>query len=73
MDCTAHGVTKSWTRLSDFHFPFQRGNRAGALDLVGTSGAHDAVNSEVTVKRKRSIGHLQIWILPFLKKILEKV
>ena len=20
MDCKAHGVTKSWTRLSDFHF-----------------------------------------------------
>ena len=20
MDCTVHGVTKSWTRLSDFHF-----------------------------------------------------
>ena len=23
MDCTVHGVTKSWTRLSDFHFHFQ--------------------------------------------------
>ena len=22
MDCRAHGVTKSWTRLSDFHFPY---------------------------------------------------
>ena len=22
MDCTVHGVTKSWTRLSDFHFLF---------------------------------------------------
>ena len=21
MDCIVHGVTKSWTRLSDFHFP----------------------------------------------------
>ena len=20
MDCTVHGVAKSWTRLSDFHF-----------------------------------------------------
>ena len=20
MDCIVHGVTKSWTRLSDFHF-----------------------------------------------------
>ena len=22
MDCTVHGVTKSWTQLSDFHFHF---------------------------------------------------
>ena len=22
MNCLVHGVTKSWTRLSDFHFPF---------------------------------------------------
>ena len=81
MDCTVHGVPKSRTRLSSFHFhflnftifhnldrprisqiivyvPFQRGNRTGALDLVGTSGAHDAINLEVTVKRKRSVGHL---------------
>ena len=29
MDCIVHGVTKSWTRLSDFHFSLQswyRGN-----------------------------------------------
>ena len=23
MDCTVHGVAKSWTRLSNFHFHFQ--------------------------------------------------
>ena len=23
MDCIAHGVTESWTQLSDFHFHFQ--------------------------------------------------
>ena len=22
MDCVVHGVSKSWTRLSDFHIPF---------------------------------------------------
>ena len=22
MDCIVHGVTKSWTRLSDFHYQF---------------------------------------------------
>ena len=26
MDCTVHGVTKSWTRLSDFHFIFSNSN-----------------------------------------------
>ena len=23
MDCIVHGIAKSWTRLSDFHFHFQ--------------------------------------------------
>ena len=23
MDCVVHGVAKSWTRLSDFHFHFR--------------------------------------------------
>ena len=23
MDCIVHGITKSWTQLSDFHFHFQ--------------------------------------------------
>ena len=26
MDCVVHGVTKSWTRLSDFHFITDLGN-----------------------------------------------
>ena len=25
MDCIVHGVSKSWTRLSDFHFHFHAG------------------------------------------------
>ena len=25
MDCIVHGITKSWTPLSDFHFGCQRG------------------------------------------------
>ena len=25
MDCIAHGVTKSWTQLKDFHFHFTHG------------------------------------------------
>ena len=28
MDCIVHGVTKSWTQLSDFHFTAtERGNQ----------------------------------------------
>ena len=48
MDCTVHGVTKSWTRLSDFHFsslPFPGGSdskesacSAGDLALIPGSG-----------------------------------
>ena len=44
MDCTVHGVTKSWTRLSDLHFsslPFPGGSdskesacSAGDLALI---------------------------------------
>ena len=30
MDCTVHGVTKSWTRLSDFHFTHSN-TRLGSL------------------------------------------
>ena len=26
MDCVVHGVTKSWARLSDFHFHFTLGD-----------------------------------------------
>ena len=29
MDRTVHGVTKSWTRLSDFHFHFFPGKNSG--------------------------------------------
>ena len=32
-DCVAHGVTKSWTRLSDFHFHFHGiGEEAGEMN-----------------------------------------
>ena len=31
MDCTVHGVTKSWTRLSDFHFHPTCGHTDGKL------------------------------------------
>ena len=39
---TVHGITKSWTRLSDFHFTFiQRGFPSG------TNGKEPACNAEV--------------------------
>ena len=36
MDCIGHGVKKSWTRLSNFHFHFQdyisnKGSNPGSL------------------------------------------
>ena len=50
MDFTAHGVAKSWTRLSDFHF---------SLSLLimgfpwGSAGKESACNVEIWV---RSLG-----------------
>ena len=31
MDCIVHGVTKSWTQLSDFHFHFKRKTEINTL------------------------------------------
>lgn len=50
-----------------------RGKYIGALDLWGVWGAHDAIKLEVTVERKGNVVHLQIGILPFLKKTAEKL
>ena len=35
MDCIVQGVSKSWTRLSDFHFHFQKSkDRADTRSLI---------------------------------------
>ena len=35
MDCKVHGVTKSWTRLSDFHFqPYSQLTYVNNLECV---------------------------------------
>ena len=36
MDCVVHGVAKSWTQLSDFHFHF--GTLVRAQEAVGGEG-----------------------------------
>ena len=39
MDCTVHGVTKSWTRLSDFHFHFSARNITGSCQPTDATPA----------------------------------
>ena len=34
MDCIVHGVTKSWTQLSDFHFDYLPSTPLGARDSL---------------------------------------
>ena len=36
MDYIVHGVTKSWTRLSNFHFPFQTEAQRGEVTCTGS-------------------------------------
>ena len=36
MDCTVHGVAKSWTPLSDFRFHFPGANCDKKLQIAGT-------------------------------------
>ena len=36
MNCIVHGVTKSWTQLSDFHFPVMSALIRGPCKDTGT-------------------------------------
>ena len=36
MDCIVHGVTKSWTQLSDFHFHYMKSTETVSLLVKGT-------------------------------------
>ena len=44
MDCIVHGITKSWTRLRNFHFHFSlsgiQGEFIGLTDFVYLLGEH---------------------------------
>ena len=42
MDCIVHGVTKSWTRLSDFHFDYLPSTLLGARDSLTDANASQA-------------------------------
>ena len=38
MDCIVHGVTKSWTQLSDFHFHFFLEKGMATLSIILAKG-----------------------------------
>ena len=40
MNCIVHGVAKSWTQLSDFHFLFPMPGRVQVQSLVGKLSFH---------------------------------
>ena len=46
MDHIVHGVTKSWARLSDFHFHFT--NRANLTHLLSVASV--SISMEITLK-----------------------
>ena len=43
MDCVGHGVAKSWTRLSDFHFTSLQDSNSGFP--CGSAGKESACNA----------------------------
>ena len=52
MDCVVHGVTKSQTRLSNFHFP--------SLSLeMKTLSQSDRINTEETVSQRNIFSVIQ--------------
>jgi len=56
MDCMVHGVTKSRTRLSDFHFHFDSSvvknppANAGDTDLMPGSGKYPGKGNDYSLK-----------------------
>ena len=51
MDCIVHGVTKSWTRLSDFHL----------TSLVSSVQQSDCCTYILFFRLFSSIGYYKIW------------
>ena len=60
MDCTAHGVAKSWTCLSNFHF-------TSYLAIQGFPGDAVVKNMSASVGDATDVG-----LIPVLKDPLEK-
>ena len=78
MDCTVHGVTKSRTRLSDFHFHFEDGKR-GPLDSGNWEVPQFTASRQFTAvsswHQNRDISPIRIrnWLLPTVWMKLNKI
>ena len=81
MDCIVHGVAKSQTRLSDFHFPCLSGDFLGvASGKESTCNARDAGEAGLITGSERSleegmVTHSSIlaWWIPWTRKLTGSV
>ena len=51
MDCIVHGVTKSWTRLSEFHFQ-EESQGLSPTPILGSQGDEDKARDDDRAARK---------------------
>ena len=66
MDCTVHGVTKSWTWLSDFHFHFSARNITGSCQATVASPApNDPFQQQYKGDHSPSVCNTH-WMIEFL-------
>ena len=63
MDCTVHGVAKSWTRLSDFHFHFQL--RENFLYLLPSFTACCKEKAYFEISSVQSLSHVLLFATPW--------
>ena len=69
MDCTVHGVAKSWTRLSDFHFHFQL--RENFLYLLPSFTACCKEKAYFEISSVQSLSHVQVFVIPWTVQSME--
>ena len=75
MDCTVHGVAKSWTQLSDFHFTYKRRYTKGVLsaeflDVLIILISQATINlSFFFLKEKRSYRFLMVEAVSIIVKV----
>ena len=70
MDCIVHGVTKSWTRLSDFHFHVRNSPKLETTQMVINRRVDQriviyyihTVEYSLAVERDRLFAHLIMWV-----------